>query len=552
MRKYVIGLDYGTLSVRAILADSKTGEEFSTSIYKYPHGVMESQLPDGTQLEADYALQHPKDYVLGLRYTINEVLDKSNVNPNDVIGIGVDFTACTMLPVLEDGTPLCYLNEYQSNPESYVKLWKHHAAQNQANIINDVAMERQELWLERYGNKVNCEWEMPKLMEVLKKSPQIYHRMRYYVEAADWIVWQMTGKYTRNACCAGYKGLWNKKEGYPSKDFFKALDVRLENVIEDKFDVEVLSLGSIAGYINDKGSEITGLLKGTAVAVPIIDAHAAVPAAKIKERGKMLAIIGTSTCHMLLGEDKAIEGICGIVEGGILPNEFGYEAGQACSGDHFEWLVNNLVPLSYEEEARKKGINIYNLLEDKAGKLKAGESGLLALDWFNGNRSILVDSNLTGVILGLRLATRVEEIYRSLVEATAFGTRVIVENFINNGIFVDEIIVAGGIADKSPFSMQIYSDIINRPIRITDSIQAGALGSAIFASVAAGKAKGGYDDIKLAIDNMGRIKKTIYQPIKENVLIYNQLYREYIRLHDYFGKTNDVMKRLKGISKEIK
>ena len=548
MANYVIGLDYGTLSVRALLVNAKTGEELATSVYEYPHGVIDKELPFGTPLEADYALQHPEDYVRGLTHTINEVLHLSGINRKDISGVGVDFTACTMIPVREDGTPLCYLEEFKSDPESYVKLWKHHAAQNQADRINAVAIERNEPWLSRYGGKVNSEWELPKIMEVYYKSSKVYNSMRYYAEAADWIVWMMTGRYVRNACAAGYKGLWNKKDGYPGKDFFRALDKGLENVIEEKFDAEVLPLGRIAGYIDAKGAELTGLTEGTAVAVPIIDAHAALPAAKIKDKGKLLAIIGTSACHIVLGEDKPIKGISGVVEDGILPGYFAYEAGQAASGDILEWAVANIVPDNYQAEALKRGIGIYRLLDEKGEMLSAGESGLLSLDWFNGNRSILSDSDLTGAIIGLKLTTKPEEIYRCFVEGTAFGTRIIVENFINNGVEIDEIIAAGGIADKSPFIMQIYSDILNMPIKIAGSSQSGALGSAIFASVAAGAEKGGYDDIREAIDNMGRLKDVVYYPKKENTLIYNQLFEEYKTLHNYFGR-ECIMKRLKKIGR---
>lgn len=546
MKKYTIGLDFGTLSVRALLVNALTGNEIASSVFVYPHGVMELQLPDGTPLEKDFALQHPRDYVEGLAYTIKDILSSSNVNKKDIIGIGVDFTACTMLPVTNDGTPLCYLDEFVSQPQSYVKLWKHHAAQPQADRMNAIAEKRGEEFIKRYGGKINCEWEMPKLMEVLDKSPEVYNAMRYYVEAADWIVWIFTGKYFRNACCAGYKGLWNKNNGYPSKEYFKALDSKLENVIEDKFDVDILYPGDRAGYLNSYGAALTGLCEGIAIAVPVIDAHAALPAAGIKDKGRMLAIMGTSTCHILLGEDRPIEGVSGIVEDGVIVGEFAYEAGQACVGDHFQWVVEKIVPNEYYKQAKEKEMNIYKYMDEKAAKLRVGESGLLALDWFNGNRSILVDANLTGMILGLRLTSTVEEIYRSLIEATAFGTRIIVENFKNNGVKVNELIISGGIAEKSPFTMQVYADVMNMPLMISDSKQTGALGSAIYASVAAGAKSGGYDDIREAITRMGKLKDKIYNPIKDNVDAYNKLYNEYKILHDYFGKENQVMKRLKN------
>ena len=264
--------------------------------------------------------------------------------------------------------------------------------------------------------------------------------------------------------------------------------------------------------------------------------------------------MGTSTCHILLGdEEKIVPGMCGVVEDGVLPGFFGYEAGQSCVGDHFAWFVENCVPAAYENEAKQKGINIYKLLNDKAAALTPGESGLVALDWWNGNRSILVDVDLTGLILGLTLHTKPEEIYRALIEATAFGTRMIVETFKKNGVNIDELFAAGGIAEKDPFTMQIYSDVTNMEIKISGSSQAPALGSAIFGAVAAGGKAGGYDSIFEAADRMGKIKDIIYTPKLENAKIYDKLYAEYEILHDYFGKgTNDVMKRLKRIKAENK
>ncbi len=553
MAKYSIGVDYGTLSGRALIVNNETGEELSSAVFEYPHSVMSECLPSGKKLGFDWALQHPQDYLDVLYNTIPAVLKESGVSKEDVVGIGLDFTACTILPAKKDGTPLCFLDEYKDEPHAYVKLWKHHAAQHLANKLNEIAEERNEPWLKNYGGKISSEWAIPKIWQVLDEAPEIYDAADTFIEAADWVVWQLSGKENRNSCCAGYKEMWNKKTGYPSKDFFKALDPRLENVIEDKLSTDISPMGSKAGELTEAMAEKLGLNAGTAIATAIIDAHVFVPAAGIAEAGKMLAIMGTSTCHMLLGnEEKQVKGMCGVVEDGILPGFFGYEAGQSCVGDHFQWFIENCLPASYYEDAKAKGMNIHKYLREKAEKYKPGESGLVALDWWNGNRSCLVDVDLTGMILGMTLLTKPEEIYRALIEATAYGTRMIIETFREYGVEVNEFYAAGGIAKKDPMTMQIYSDILNLPIKIAGSDQGGALGSAIFGSVAAGKANGGYDDVFSAASKLGKVLDTKYEPNPEAVKVYDKLYAEYKILHDYFGRgANDVMKRLKEIKKSV-
>lgn len=552
MSKYTIGVDFGTLSGRAVLVETATGAELADAVYEYPHAVMDKSLPDGTKLGVDWALQHPQDYLDVFANTIPAVLKASGISPADVVGVGIDFTACTVLPVKENGTPLCFLPEYEHNPHAYVKLWKHHAAQDQANRLNQIAEERGEDWLARYGGKISSEWMIPKLWQIVEEAPEIYDAMDYFMEAADWVIWQLTGVQTRNSCTAGYKALWHKQNGYPSDDFFAALNPKLSDVLHTKLNCPITPLGSKAGEITEKAAALTGLLPGTAVAVGNVDAHVAVPAVKIDGPGKMLAIMGTSTCHMLLGEqERTVPGMCGVVEDGILPGFFGYEAGQSCVGDHFAWFIDNCLPASYYADAKAKGINIHAYLREKAEKLAPGESGLVALDWWNGNRSVLVDVDLTGVILGMTLQTKPEEIYRALIEATAYGTRKIIETFRENGVPVHEFIASGGISQKDPMTMQIYADVIGIPVKIAGSKQGPALGSAIFGAVAAGAANGGYDTVFEAANRMGKLKDVVYTPNPQAAAVYDKLYAEYNILHDYFGRgANDVMKRLKAIKKE--
>jgi len=552
MPKYTIGIDFGTLSGRAVLVDTSNGRELASAALDYPHGVMDAALPDGQRLPHDYALQHPQDYLDVLTQTIPQVLAEAGVSKDDVVGIGTDFTACTLIPCKADGTPLCLLPQYQGNRHAYAKLWKHHAAQDKANRLNDIAAERNEPWLARYGGKISSEWAIPKIWEVADEAPELYAQTERFIEASDWIVWQLCGQETRNACAAGYKALWHKGEGYPSADFFKALDPRLETLADEKLSRDILPLGAKAGELTSPMAVRLGLNAGIAVAVGNVDAHVCAPAVGIDGPGKMMAIVGTSTCHMLLGQqEQPVPGICGVVEDGILPGFFGYEAGQSCVGDHFAWFVESCLPAAYRDAAEAEQKNIHAYLREKASALRPGQSGLVALDWWNGNRSVLVDADLSGLMLGMTLQTAPEEIYRALIEATAYGTRMIIDNFTQHGLPVTEFYAAGGIAQKDPMMMQIYADVINRPIKIAGSEQSGALGSAIFGAVAAGRASGGYDSVFEAARAMGKVKDTIYLPNAENALVYDKLYAEYTLLHDYFGRgANDAMKRLKAIRRE--
>ena len=461
--KYAIGVDFGTESGRALLVDVTTGKEVATAVYSYSNGVIDERLPipgKEINLEPDWALQDPEDYIRTFQNTIPEVLKQSGIDPADVIGIGTDFTACTMLPVKADGTPLCVLPEFRQNPHAWVKLWKHHAAQPEADKINQVARQRGEKWLDRYGGKISSEWFFAKTLQILNEAPAIYTAADRLIEAADWVIWQLTGVETRNACTAGYKAIWSKRDGFPSKEYFAALHPQLANVIEEKMSRDIRPVGQKAGGLSEQAAQWTGLKPGTAVAIGNVDAHVAVPAATVTEPGRMVMIMGTSICSMVLGtEEHIVPGMCGYVEDGIIPGFFGYEAGQSCVGDHFAWFVDHCVPYPYEIEARERHLDIHSLLEEKAAKLKPGESGLLALDWWNGNRSVLVDVDLTGLLIGATLATKPEEIYRALIEATAYGTRIIVETFQNNGVPIHELVACGGLPEKNKLLMQIFADV---------------------------------------------------------------------------------------------
>lgn len=548
--KYTIGVDYGTQSGRAVLVNLANGQEVADHVTPYRHHVMDEFLPgSGQRLEHDWALQHPGDYLEVLQVSVPEVIRQSGIDPVDVIGIGIDFTACTMLPVDEHGEPLCFHSELADQPHSWVKLWKHHAAQPEADKINAIAAERGEAFLPRYGGKISSEWMIAKVWQILDEAPAIYERADRFLEATDWVISQMTGHIVRNSCTAGYKAIWHKQDGYPSKDYFKALDPRMEDLTDTKLRGEVRPLGSSAGSLTEKMAEMMGLTPGIAVAVGNVDAHAAVPAVGVVTPGKLVMAMGTSICHMLLGtEEKQVEGMCGVVEDGIIPGLYGYEAGQSAVGDIFEWYIEEALPAYVKEAATEEGIGVHQWLEREAAAYKPGQTGLLALDWWNGNRSVLVDTDLTGLMLGMTLLTKPQEIYRALLEATAFGTRKIVDAFHENGVAVDVLYACGGLPQKNRLLMQIYADVTNREIYVADSKQTPALGAAMFAAVAAGQAKGGYDSIIDAAEKMARVKEETFKPILEHVEVYERLYQEYSKLHDYFGRgENDVMKRLKRI-----
>lgn len=553
-KKYSIGVDFGTLSGRAVLVDVEQGDIVAQNTKKYKNGVMEEYLPNGIKLPPDWALQNPRDYIEVLVATIQAVVKESKVPAQDIIGISIDFTACTILPIDKEGQPLCFREDLKNNPHAYVKLWKHHAAQYEANKLNHTAEMMGEDFLRRYGGKISSEWLVPKVMQILEESPEIFEMTDEFIEAADWVTMQLTGKETRNSCTAGYKAMWHKQKGYPSKEFYKALNPKLENLVEEKLSSDIYSQGSKAGELTEEMAKKTGLHPGTAVAVANVDAHVSLPAVGITGPNKLLMIIGTSTCDIICDEkEKIVPGICGVVEDGVLPGLFGYEAGQSCVGDHFDWFVKNCVPRSYYEEAEKRNIEIHQLLTEKASKLMVAESGLLALDWWNGNRSVLVDVDLTGMMIGMTLTTKPEEVYRALIEATAFGKKIIIDNFEAAGVFVEQLYACGGISKKNQMMMQIYADVTNREVLIGASDQTAALGAAMFGAVAAGKEKGGYDTIFEAAAKMGRTEEKTYKPIPENVDVYKKMYHEYKLLHDYFGRgENDVMKRLKKLKAEAR
>lgn len=548
---YCLGVDFGTLSVRASIVRVRDGYEVATSVMDYPHGVIESELPETRiSLKKDSALQDADDYLISLSRVVPEVVRASIVDRNRIVGIGIDFTSCTMLPTTHDGTPLSSLPEYRANPHAWVKLWKHHAAQPEADHINEVARRRGEIFLDIYGGKYSSEWFFSKALETLREAPEVYEAAWTFIEAGDWITWMLTGSQSRCISAAGFKsmvvypmdsGEWT----FPGEEFFHELHPAMRGIVAEKnLDHTYLPLGTKAGELSEEMAGRLGLRKGIPVAAANIDAHVAVPACGVSRPGQLVMIMGTSTCHLMVSQDRRIvQGMCGVVRDGVLPGYWGYEAGQSGVGDCFAWFVQHACPGYLFKQAEMTNRTIYELLEHQASSLQVGESGLIALDWWGGNRSVLVDSDLTGMILGLSTASRPHEVYRALMEATAFGTLRIIEAFVSSGVAIHQLIACGGLAKKNPLLMQIYSDVTGLPISIAASEQTCALGSAMYGALAAGC----FTSIDDASSAMARCEAHPFTPSARNHEKYQSIYSLYKELHDYFGNPPaSILKSLKS------
>jgi L-ribulokinase len=549
-KTYALGLDFGTESVRALLVNVATGAEVANVVVRYPHGVITDNLPKSSaKLGADWALQHPGDYVNGMTRATKDAMKLAKAIGDQVCGIGISFTACTMLPTTADGKPLSALPKFAKKPNAWCKLWKHHAAQPQADKINDIARKRKAKWLDKYGGIVSSEWFFPKALQALEEEPDVFRAADVYIEAGEWIVWQLTGQKARSTCHGGYKQCWHKREGYPSAAFWKAVNPKFIPIL-DKIAGPRVAPGECAGRLTAPMAKRMGLVPGIAVSSSIIDAHAGVPGAGCTGTDVLVMVMGTSTCHMIMAEKEMLAaGTSGVVEDGILPGLFGYEAGQVAVGDIFAWYVDHAVPAYIEVAAAKRKKTVHEYLTQQADKLAPGESGILALDWWNGNRTPFVDANLSGLIVGLTLHSKPHEIYRALIEATAFGTLQVIDTFAKAGVKTRSLLACGGIAQKNPMLMQIYADVTNRPIAVAASTQASSLGAAILGATAAGESAGGFDSARAAVENMCAKPTKTYRPIAKNHAVYAKLYAEYLKLSSSFGQYRlSTMKTLRELS----
>ena len=541
---YTIGVDFGTLSARAVLTDCRDGRILACAESAYAHGVLSEALPCGTPLPPQWALQVPRDYLDALTEAVRGVMAQSSLAPKQVAAIGFDFTSCTVLPTDAQGTPLCQLPGGDTQPHAYAKLWKHHAAQRHAGRIEALAREMDEPFLQRYGGRVSSEWTYPKLLQILDEAPEIANYTDVFLEAGDWLTWQLTGQLRRNACAAGFKQFWSADGVLPSDAFLAALDPRFPDLCRRALRGEIRAPWESVGTLTPDWAETLGLTASTAVAAGIIDAHAAVVGAGVYRPGQALLIVGTSGCQLTLDKrGVSVPGVCGYAKDSVVPDLYAYESGQPCVGDMFDWFVRSCVPADYAAQAEAADMSLHQLLTDKASRLFPGRSGLVALDWWNGQRSPFVDDDLSGAMLGLTLRTRPEEQYRALLEGSAYGVRLIFDTYRQAGLRVDEVSVCGGIARKNGLMMQIYADVLGRPIRVCDSDQACALGAAILAATAAGC----HPSLHAAMDAMAAPAGITYLPQREHVGVYDRLYEIYRDAAQHFARHSDTMHQLMAL-----
>ncbi len=548
MTHYSIGLDFGTESVRGILVSLTDGTEAATAVFEYPHGVISERLPldEDVPLGRDWFLQDPADYLAGLQAVIPALLQEAGVEGSRVVGLGLDFTSCTLMPCDEAGEPLCAKPAFRADPQAWVKLWKHHGAAAEAEQILQTARRRSESFLDYYAGTISSEWLMPKVLETIHRSPRVHDAAFTYVEGADWVVWRLTGELARNACCAGYKAQHVAELGWPSADFLAELDPRMERLFEEKMPGPIVAPGTRVGGLTARWAARLGLPEGMPVAAPFIDAHAAVPACGVTTPGRMVLVLGTSFCHMLLAEEaRFFEGVAGMVKDGIVPGHYGYESGQTAGGDTYAWFIENCVPARYERKAEAEGVSLHELLSRMAAELSPGESGLVALDWWNGNRSVLMDPDLSGLIVGLTLDTRPEQMYRACIEGTMFGTRRIVEAYVWAGIGVDGFVACGGLPHRNAFAMQVLADVLKRPVQVAASRETAALGSAMLGATAAGEKGGEYATLRQAAEALVKPPSRTFEPDRVSARAYDRLYAEYLLLHDQFGRRERLMHRLR-------
>jgi L-ribulokinase len=547
-KKYTIGLDYGTNSVRALIVDLADGAEVGTAVWNYEHGTAGVILGRDPQL----ARQHPADYVKGAEFAIKQAVAAAKkrergFKAEQIIGIGVDTTGSTPLPVGRDGKPLALTKKFEKNPDAMAWLWKDHTGVAEAAEITALARKMRPEYLAKCGGVYSSEWFFSKILHCLRTAPAVFDAAHLWVEIADWIPAMLTGteapdKLTVGVCAAGHKGMYAAAwGGYADAEFLGELHPKM-GALRARLCANVHTIDHAVGGLTEDWARRTGLRAGIKVAVGAFDAHLGAVGAGISA-GALVKIIGTSTCDIMIADNRKkladVPGLCGIVDGSVLPGYYGLEAGQSAVGDLFNWLVNYIQPGG-------KTVGSHEALTAEAAKLKPGESGLLALDWNNGNRTVLVDQRLTGLLLGQTLYTTPAEIYRALIEATAYGALTIIQRLEEYGVKVKQVINCGGIAEKSPLVMQIYADVTGRPMRISRSAQTCALGAAIAGAVVAG----GFPNYAAAQRAMTGLKPQVFKPNPKAHAVYRELFTLYKELHDAFGiagtraDLSQVMKRL--------
>ena len=523
-----LGLDFGTESVRAVLVD-RDGNELGVHEHAFRHGQITETLPtSGEKLPAHYALQAPSDWLESAAEATRNATAAAGIDVSRIVGIGVDFTSCTMLPTKSDGTPLCELDTFSNAPLAWPKLWKHHGAMSQTDRMNAVAKQRNESFMDRYGGTIGLEWFFPKMLETIEEAPDVADAAEVWLEAGDWFVWKLVGgdaaTLPRSTCQAGYKALWSAEEGYASQEYFNAVDPRLAQAVQEKMPGKLHSPGEPAGILCAEMADRLGLPSGIAVSAAIIDAHSAVPGVGEAEPGVLVMVMGTSSCHMLNAlEGQAVSGVAGIVDGGILPGLYGYETGQAAVGDAFAWLLKLL------------GLESFDELGQQAMQLPPGADGVMCLDWMNGCRTPLMDGSVKGAFTGLTLGTTPAHLYRALLEASAMGVRWIVDVLRDGGVPVDRFVATGGLPHHNPAVVQVYADVLGSEIEVHPSQQGPAIGAAVLGMIAAGESHSGFPNVADAARQMAAVPPERKQLVKPNPAAketYDALYRSYRTLAD--------------------
>ena len=555
VKRYALGLDYGTNSCRCVLVDLADGREVAGSVFDYPSGEAGILLDPK---DPNLARQNPQDYVDALRAVNDTVAQARDTEPDfdsaNIIGIGVDTTGSTPMPVDRAGTPLGMLPQFKDNLNAMAWLWKDHTSHAEAAHLTDAARKMRPQYLAKCGGTYSSEWFWSKVLHCKRVDPEVFAAAYSFAECCDYVPALLAGDtrpetILRGVCAAGHKAMYCEEwGGLPDEDFLASLDLALAE-LRDRLYAKAVPSDHVAGYLAPAWARKLGLQPGIAIAVGAFDAHMGAVGAGVKE-GTLVKILGTSTCDMMVAPNDRrladIPGVCGIVDGSILPGFYGIEAGQSAVGDIFLWFVNHLVPDIYGTTADEK----FARLAEAAARQKPGEHGLLALDWNNGNRTILVDVRLSGLLLGQTLHTEAHEIYRALIEATAFGALTIINRIEEYGVHVKDIVNCGGLAAKNPLLMQIYADVTARPMKVSRSDQTCALGAAIFGAVAAGKEAGGFADVSEAQAAVCGVKDQAFVPDAGRHRVYGELYRLYRELHDAFG-TSEWDGRLNHVMKEL-
>ncbi|MBX5319428.1 ribulokinase [Staphylococcus caprae] len=529
---YSIGIDYGTASGRVILVDTSNGEMISSYEETYEHGTIAETL-NGEAIPRNYFLQNADDYLHVLENGVKHVLEESKVNKNDVLGIGVDFTSCTIVFLDENFEPLHRQDSLKNNPHAYVKLWKHHGAQDEATQMIEASEKTSNQWLDYYGSSVNSEWMIPKILEMKHEAPELLERTSNIMEAGDYITSLLTNKNIRSNCDIGFKGFWDEVNGF-NYDFFETVDTTLPAIVKEKCEAPVVHIGESAGNLAVYYQQLWNLPEKVQISLYMIDAHSGVLGVGAIEQGEFTAVIGTSTCHLMLDpKQKPIPAITGSVKDAIIPGLYAYEAGQAAVGDLFSYS-ERLAPKHIVDQALEKEVSVLEYLEELASDVDVEDQHVIVLDWHNGNRSILSDSHLSGSVFGLTLQTPFEMIHRAYLESTAYGTKMIMKQFEDNEIPVHTVYASGGIPKKSQLLVDIYANVLNKKVVVLESSNATALGAAMLGA----NVGGAYPSLKETVEHMKQPIYYIKEPEPDKVKAYDKLFDKYRKLHDILGREN--------------